>query len=365
MPAIGFAEFHAFSRLAYREFTIRARIPRPFFDSRGFYFADNIVKFCLLRIQNFCVYLVARLLICVVQALPIELCHAGARFLAFLMADVLRLRHKVTDGNLQIANPTWTKQKRKQVIREMWEHLLLMICEIAHVPRKIHETNWRDFIDLKEGDRLVGGLLDNRGCVLVSAHFGNFEVGGYIASLLGFKTHTVARELDNPFLDQYVNDWRSSKGQHILPKDGSGADAQNVLENGGTLLLLGDQHAGPKGCWVDFMGRPASCHKALAVFTLIGGAPQVITYTKRAHKPMRFEIGVPGVADPATLPDEVNGVKELTQWYNDRLAEMIRKSPAQYWWVHRRWKGEPPQRKRRKPKPAASDAATSPSEKAA
>lgn len=298
--------------------------------------------------QQYFVYLVVRLLLCIVQALRMETCEVICSLLAWVIADVLKLRHKVTDGNLAIANPTWTPAKRREVARQMWRHLLLTACEVAHAPRKIHETNWRNYVHIHDIDKLVGGLLDSRGCVLVSAHFGNFEVGGYIASLLGIKTHTVARELDNQFLDRYINDWRSSKGQHILPKQGSGNQAQDVLTNSGTLLLLGDQHAGPKGCWVDFLGRPASCHKALAVFTLIGGAPQVITYTKRSHKPLHFEIGVPGVADPDLLPAEIRGVKELTQWYNDRLAEMIRVSPEQYWWVHRRWKGQPPQRKKKK-----------------
>lgn len=315
------------------------------------------MKYLISQIQQYGVYLFVRLLLCVVQALRLETCHAICRVLAFLAADVVCFRRKVTEGNLKIAYPAWSAARRREVIRQMWEHLFLTACEVAHAPRKIHETNWRQYVTLHNMKQLVGGLLDPRGCVLVSAHFGNFEVGGYIASLLGIKTHTVARTLDNRFLDQYINDWRSAKGQHILPKEGSGNDAQNVLNNSGTLLLLGDQHAGPKGCWVEFMGRPASCHKALAVFTLIGGAPQVITYTKRLHKPLHFEIGVPGVADPACLPEEVSGVKELTQWYNDRLAEMIHESPEQYWWVHRRWKGEPPVRKRKAKKTQATPAA--------
>ena len=62
----------------------------------------------------------------------------------------------------------------------------------------------------------------------------------------GFPTHTVARPLDNPFLDQFVNDFRGSTGQYMLPKQGSGDQITEVLTQGGTLALLGDQAHGAR-----------------------------------------------------------------------------------------------------------------------
>ena len=66
---------------------------------------------------------------------------------------------------------------------------------------------------------------------------------------------------------------------------GLAAQVQAVLDSGGALALLGDQSAGPKGCWVEFLGRPASCHKALALFTLSGGAPMLASYARRTTAP--------------------------------------------------------------------------------
>ena len=74
--------------------------------------------------------------------------------------------------------------------------------------------------------------------------------------LFGFPTYTVARELDNPYLDRFVNDFRGRTGQYMLPKKGSGDDIQRVLERGGILTLLGDQHAGQKAVLGQFL-RPA------------------------------------------------------------------------------------------------------------
>ena len=111
-------------------------------------------------------------------------------------------------------------------------------------------------------------LYRNRPRVFVSGHYGNFELAGYTLGLFGFPTFTVARTLDNPYLDRFVNHFRALKGQYILPKRGSAQEAAALFEGRGTLGVLADQHAGPKGCWVNFFGRPASTHKAIAVFAL-------------------------------------------------------------------------------------------------
>ncbi len=289
-------------------------------------------------------YVAVRVVICFIQAIRIETCHAMARVAAGLLNNVVRLRGAVIDDNLRNAFPDLTDAERRRIAHQMWEHLLLMVCEIAHAPRKIHRGNWRDHISFRGRRELVQCLIDPRPTVLVTGHFGNFELGGFITGLLGFPSFTVARTLDNPYLDRYINSFRGANGQFILPKSGSSAQVQAVLDSGGVLSLLGDQHAGPKGCWVDFLGRPASCHKAIALFPMTSGAPLLAAATTRRGAPMQFEISFLGVLDPAKSPSIASSVPSVTQWYNDRLGEAIRLVPEQYWWVHRRWKGTPPKR---------------------
>jgi KDO2-lipid IV(A) lauroyltransferase len=299
-------------------------------------------------IKDLLTYLIVRIVVCVIQALPISVCQRVARWSAFWLVRKSKRRANVIDENLQATYPTWTPEKRRQVAQDMWEHLILMICEIAHAPRKIHQTNWRKFVSIPDRKQLVAALTDTRPLVMVAGHYGNFEIGGYIAGLLGFPTYTVARTLDNRFLDAYLNRFRQLNGQHTLPKEGSAKLVDQVMRQGGNLCLLGDQHAGSAGVWVNFMGRQASCHKALALFTLTGGAPMLVSYARRTDKPMQFDVGVQGYADPNNLSDTQHGVRQLTQWYNDRLEEIIRAQPDQYWWLHRRWREKPVRRKKRK-----------------
>jgi KDO2-lipid IV(A) lauroyltransferase len=222
----------------------------------------------------------------------------------------------------------------------MWEHLFLMLAEIAHFPRKVHDTNWREYIRFKNEAWMMRELFRHRPRVFVSGHYGNFELAGYTMGLFGFPTFTVARPLDNPYLDRFVNHFRALKGQYILPKRGSAAEAAELLEGRGTLGVLADQHAGPKGCWVNFFGRPASTHKAIAVFALTNNAPLMVGYARRLGRPMQYEMGLEAMLEPAAMESALNDVTALTQWFTNELETVVRRAPDQYWWVHRRWRDD-------------------------
>ncbi|MHB1034319.1 MAG: lysophospholipid acyltransferase family protein [Pirellulales bacterium] len=299
------------------------------------------------RAVQYLVYLIVRILICVVQAMQIETCQSLAAGLAWLFARVLGVRRKVVAENLLHAFPEMSEAQRRRLARQMWEHLFLFVMEVAHAPRKIHETNWRQFVRLKNADIMVRALISGRATILVMAHHGNFELAGYIMGVLGFPTFTVARTLDNPFLDTYVNRFRTLTGQHMLPKKGGYEDIVATLAHGGAMTLLADQYAGSKGCWVEFFGRPASAHKAIALLTLDNDAPLTVSYCRRLERPLHYELCLYAVADPRDGGEEVGGVRPLTQWYTTRLEEIIRMAPEQYWWLHRRWKDNRPAKRRK------------------
>lgn len=308
------------------------------------------------QIIDYAVYLIVRTIICVIQALPIKVCEQIARFLAWMAVDVLGIRRKLIETNLQRVYPLIDDQTRRKITRAMWRHLALMIFEIAHAPRKIHETNWRKYFSVENRREIVSTLLLDRPKVLVSGHFGNFELGGFITGLLGFPGYTVARTLDNPFLDRYFRRFREAQGQFILNTAGSSTEIQQALEANHCLTLLGDQHTELGAIWVDFLGTEAACHKSLAVFTLSFDAPMLVVYCKRRRRfhdsketePMLFEVGSHGLIDPREMPAEINGVRDLTNWYNEQLSQIILAEPEQYWWVHNRWKPRPKRKQKTK-----------------
>jgi KDO2-lipid IV(A) lauroyltransferase len=218
-----------------------------------------------------------------------------------------------------------------------------MVVEIAHAERVIRKTTWRRYLRFHDMEKMVRLLWADRPKVILSGHYGNFELAAFLFGVFGFRIYSVARELDNPLLDRFVTRFRESRGQRILPKKGSAPDVALVLEDNGAIGLLGDQAAGPRGCWVDFFGRPASVHTAIGVFALSSSAPIMVCSATRRRGLFDYDLRIDGVADPAAGGPEVADVKAVSQWYTSLLEMAIRRGPAQYWWVHRRWRGSPAQ----------------------
>jgi KDO2-lipid IV(A) lauroyltransferase len=295
-------------------------------------------------------YVLIRSAINVVYILPLFVCSAGARLLSYVCFDLLRIRRRVTDENLRGSFPEWTAQKRSQVGRDMWHHFFLMACESIQAQRRITETNWKEFIsydpqNMRFLDEHFGG---DRGCLLLGCHFGNFEIASTFARF-GYPRYSIARPLANPFLDRYLTKLREDAGQKMLPKKDIASTVAEYLAEGHNVAVLGDQYGGPKGCRVNFFGRPASYHKSIALFALTARVPIVAGYFRRAGKPFRFEMKVSGVLDPDDPSRASADVRSVTQWYNDLFEEMIREAPEQYWWLHRRWKESPSRRRNGSP----------------
>jgi KDO2-lipid IV(A) lauroyltransferase len=300
------------------------------------------------RLLQYLAYLILRVVVCVVQALPLTICQAGANALAWFFHAVLRFRRQVIDENLRHAYPELSDRQRESLALAMWRHLFLFGAEVAHTSRKIHATNWKRMIRVQGAATLVRLLLDDRALVLVSAHFGNFEICCYLLALFGYRMHAVARPLDNPFVDRWIAGFRSSTGMRILSKHDDYERIVDVLASRGVVAFLADQYAGDKGCWVPFFGREASAHKAIALFSLANDAPILVGGCRRIGRPMEYEMYLEAVADPRTGAPEVAGVRELTAWYTARLEQIVRRAPEQYWWLHRRWKDHRAARKKQR-----------------
>ncbi len=298
----------------------------------------------LRNVTDYAAYLLLRVAIAVVQALPPRWCERIAELLATLFTDVVPVRRKVLGENVRTALPETDSAAERQIAWRMWRHLFLMVMEIAHTPRKIHRTNWRERVDIPQVETIIRTMYTARPSVVISGHYGNFELGGYLMGMFGFPTHTVARTLDNPYIDRFINQFRGRTGQHMLPKQGSGEQIEQLLASGGALTLLGDQYAGRKGCWVSFFGRPASTHKAVALFSLGFQAPTMVVGVRRKRRMLEYEIDVADVVDPAAEGFPFAGVQPMTEWYTSCLERLIRRGPEQYWWIHRRWKGQVPER---------------------
>lgn len=188
-------------------------------------------------------------------------------------------------------------------------------------------------------------MHEQKGCLMVTGHYGNFEIMGYILGLFDYDIYSIARPLDNPFVNKWLYGVRERHGQKIINKKGSSNEFGDLLGQGSTICFIGDQDAGKKGCFVDFFGRKASAYKSIALAALYYNVPVGIAVSRRIGNKFSFEVEVIRVIMPEEWKDKDDPVRWLSQEYNVALEEGIRKDPSQYWWLHRRWKTQPRQKK--------------------
>ncbi len=301
------------------------------------------------RFLDYLVYLVVRLFVCVIQSLSVETSWKLAGFLARLIYRVDRRHRSVADENLRHAfGGALSDVQRETLILNTYRHFCRLLFEIIHLPRRLHIHNWRRYVELKDGRQLVGCLLSDRPLLIVTGHFGNWEMAGYTLGLLGFKSYAVARPLDNPYLDAFLHRFRAHTGQTILAKKGDLHQMRRILSQGGVVATLADQDAGERGLFVDFFGRPASTHKAMALLALEHRVPVLLVLARNTGKPLHYEV----VAEELILPEDYDGypdaVRAITQRFTKALERGVRLSPEQYFWLHRRWKHQPSKGKRQR-----------------
>jgi KDO2-lipid IV(A) lauroyltransferase len=239
----------------------------------------------------------------------------------------------------------------------MWVHLFRMVVEIVQVRRKLRLANCADVIQFRGRDETVRLLSTGRPVMVVSGHFGNWEIAIGTFGMFGFPMGVVARDLDNPYLHEWFARFRRDWGHRLISKRGGGGDMLEMLERRGHLGLLGDQDAGSNGMFVNFFGRPASTFKSIALLAKQYRAYLVVGYARRLpddferRRWCRYEVGYTDVIDPDQY-DGLDAIRELTQRYTEALERVIRLAPEQYFWVHRRWKSQPRAKVGRKRKAA-------------
>jgi KDO2-lipid IV(A) lauroyltransferase len=300
------------------------------------------------RLVDYGVYLIVRATVCLIQALSPEVGRSFALGLAWLAHRLDRRHREVARENLRQAFPgRYGEVELNDLVRRVYRHFCTLLVEIIQLPRRLHPTNWRRHLELTGGPLMVECLLSGRPLLLVTGHFGNWELGGYLLGLLGFTTHAVARPLDNRFLDDFLRRFREGTGQKVLAKKGDFDHMLAILARGGVLATLADQDAGQRGLFVDFFGRPASTHKAVALLALEHRVPLLVIGVRKRGEPLQYQV----IAEDLILPEEYEGkpdaVRAITQRFTTALERVVRGAPEQYFWLHRRWKHQPPKSRRR------------------
>jgi len=293
---------------------------------------------------------------CLSYRQSVALAECLARFLFYRLPRKWT-RYQVCRDNLQIAfGETLTDERANEIILGMWIHLLRLIVEVIQLPRKLRRENFRECVTFRDRNKGISAYLSERPRIVLSGHFGNWELSLVGFGLFGFQVHAIARPLDNPYLHAWFQRFREQSGHRLVMKSGATEQISEVMEAGGAVAMLGDQDAGPRGLFVDFFGRPASTYKSIGLLSLQYDAPICIAYARRLKDNFvnarwaRYEIGIEDVIDPRD-PELAGDVRAITERYTQALERIVSRNPEQYFWVHRRWKSEPGKKRTKKQTP--------------
>jgi KDO2-lipid IV(A) lauroyltransferase len=177
----------------------------------------------------------------------------------------------------------------------------------------------------------------DRGALLVSGHFGNWELLGAWLAANGFDVNFMVKTQSNLRVDRLQNEVRARAGVGVIRTGASVRDMVRVLRGGGLIGLLGDQDAGAQGLVMDFLGQPASVLTGTGTLAYKLKLPVATGFmVRQPDGTHRLVVEEPIMPDPEL--DEETAVAEITRLHTRRLEAMVRRHPDHYFWVHRRWK---------------------------
>lgn len=269
-----------------------------------------------------------------------------ARGLGIALAHLIRVLHRrlwqVGMRNLELAFPQKTIHARKRILRGVYTSLGRLLAEFTKFPEYTRENVKR--VAVYEGfENFERARERGRGVLFMTAHLGGWEVGAFAHSVYGNPLNVMMRELDNPYLDRLVTEYRSLHGNRMMLKDDFARGLIGAMRRGETVGILMDTNmTPPQGVFVDFFGHLACTASGVAKVALRTGAavvPAFTTWDKELGKyRIHFEPPIPLVS---TGDDEADAVTN-TAAFTKKIEEFVRKYPDQWLWVHRRWKARPP-----------------------
>jgi KDO2-lipid IV(A) lauroyltransferase len=262
-------------------------------------------------------------------------------WLGCLAYDILKFRKKIVLNNLTIAFPEWSTEKKNKVGRESVYQLGYNFGEFFFIPSM--DQNWLQKNVVFEGwDNLLKARELGKGMFFLSMHMGNVDLAANAIVMNGQELFIISKR----FKTKWFNDlWFSVRGaQGVQYIDAHAANnafeiLKSLKKNAAVVFVL-DQYMGkPFGIETKFFGKKTGTAYGLALFAQKTKSPILPVYAyegsdKKIHVVIEPALDMSkGLAD-----DREQTLLNLTQSFNDKIEEIVRKHPEQWMWVHRRWK---------------------------
>lgn len=260
-----------------------------------------------------------------------------ARLLAVIFFYIIPVRKKTVISNLQKAFPELPITKIKQIALNTYYSFSLTLIEIMCVPF-LPAEKVKKMVLCPKIDIIKQKYEQKKGVIFLTAHFGNWELGASsIALQLNTPIYVVAKPQRNSLVGDWLNMSREKFGNKVVMLGMSFRNIFKVLYEKNIVGLVGDQRGDPDGPRVKFMGIDSTVYPGTAVLALRTKSPIVVAIVER-QKDFSYRIDAEFIDVEELEGTEEEKIIAINQRYSSILEACIRKSPEQWFWMHKRWK---------------------------
>jgi KDO2-lipid IV(A) lauroyltransferase len=243
---------------------------------------------------------------------------------------VENLRNASATGSISLSAPVET------VIKDDFKNLGKSFAEVIKIyygyGKKVLES-----VDIEGAENFRKAQAKGKGVLFLTGHCGNWELLALIAVVRLAPLAVVARPMNNPYLNSLIEKVRRRYGNSVIYKRGALKSIVRTFKGNGCVGILMDQAVVPdEGYVIDFLGRGAWTTKMPAIIARKTGAAALPAFIHRTAKGHTVKI-YPEV-ELSRSSDIEEAVKEDTKIFSVFLENYIREHPAEWLWIHRRWK---------------------------
>jgi KDO2-lipid IV(A) lauroyltransferase len=254
--------------------------------------------------------------------------------------DVVGIRRKVTIDNLTEAfGDSFSEAERRAIGRRSYINFAKSMVDFASLKR-LTGGRLRKLVRFEDVENIDRCLEGGRGVVVVTGHFGSWELLGAAAVAYGYSADFLVGEQSNRLVDELMNDLRRSCGIGVISRGIAARGVFASLKRNRIVALLSDQDARKAGIFVDFLGRPASTFQGAAQFAMRMRCPIVGCYIVRQSDESHIATFLPPI-EVRHDADKEDEIRRLTEEHTKALERWVTLHPDHYFWAHRRWKTRP------------------------
>ena len=265
---------------------------------------------------------------------------ALARGLAVILYYLLKKHRSNTIRHLALAfGDEKTRAEIARIARGVFCHLATAGVDAIRIPIFIKEGMDR-YITAENMHYFEDAFKKGTGMLLLTAHFGNWELLGAWLTWKGYPLKVVGTPINNPKLDQLITETRNQAGYINIARGTGTREIVRALREGCPLGMLIDQDTRVKGVFVDFFGKKANTPSGPVILARRFNIP-IICGFMHLEKDMTYHIEFFPPINVSDSGDPEADLIEDVQKCSDMVEQMVRRYPEQWVWIHRRWKRQP------------------------